>query len=84
MQLAHEVGVGAQVAGDDKQAAGVFVEAVHDAATRQLHCFGKVVQQGVQQGTVRIARRRMDDQSGRFVNNDDVGVGMNDVERNIL
>ena len=84
LQLAHEVGVGAQVAGDDKQAAGVFVEAVHDAATRQLCCFGEVVQQGVQQGAVRIARRRMDDQSGRFVDDDDVGVGMNDVERNIL
>ena len=47
LQLADEMRMRAQVVGDDEQAAGVFVETVHDAATRQLCGFRKVVQKGV-------------------------------------
>ena len=47
LQLADEMGVRAQVAGDDEQAAGVFIQAVNDAAARQLRGFREMMQEGV-------------------------------------
>ena len=47
LQLAHQMGVRAQVAGDNEQAAGVFVQTMHDAAARQLRGFREMMQEGV-------------------------------------
>ena len=47
LQLAHQMGVRAHVAGDNEQAAGVFVQTMHDAAARQLCRFRKMMQEGV-------------------------------------
>ena len=74
----------AQAAGDDEQTAGVLVQTMHDAAARQLRRFREMVQQGVEQGAVRVARSGMDDQPGRLVNDDDVGVGVDDGQRDVL
>jgi hypothetical protein len=48
-QLAHQVGLGFQGLADHHQAAGVLVEAVHDAGARHRHQLRAVVQQAVQQ-----------------------------------
>jgi hypothetical protein len=41
-------------------------------------------QQGIDQGAVRVAGRRVDDEAGRFVQDNEVGVFIEDGERNGL
>jgi len=70
--------VGGVGLGRDDDAGGVLVDAVHDPRTRHAadarEARARVVQQGVDQGAVLAARRRMDGHAGRLVDHDQIGV----------
>jgi len=72
----------------DQQSACILVDAVHDpwppdtADPRQT--VSAMMQQGVDQRSRPIARSRMHDQTGLFVDDDDMIVLKHDIERNIL
>lgn len=82
LQLLHQRRMRAQGTRDDHEAAGVLVEAVHDAGARQLPGFGEMVQEGVQHCAARVADSRMNDKPGGLVDYDDVFIGMNDIQGN--
>ena len=74
--------------GGDDQAGGVLVQAMHDP--RPAHpadadqAFAAVRDQGVDQGPVRVAGRRMHDQPGRLVDHDQGFILVGDGQRDIL
>jgi hypothetical protein len=74
--------------GHDQQARGILVDAMDDPRPRDAADARKLatamVQQGVDQRTIGIARRRVDDQPRRLVDHDQVRVFVNDRQRNIL
>jgi hypothetical protein len=81
------MGVGGVCTGGDEAAAGVLIQAVDDARAllaadaREGGAMGK---QGVDQGVARVARGGMDYEAGRLVDDQEVGVLEEDVERDIL
>ena len=80
--------VGGVVLGGDDEAAGVPVDAVDDPRTQgaphAAEAVPAVVQQGVDQGAVRVSRGRMDYQPRRFVDHDHVPVLIGHVQRDVL
>ena len=76
--------MGGVVLGHHHQPAGVLVQPVHDS--RAAHAadarqrFAAMGDQGIDQGPVRVARRRMHDQAGGFVDDQHVVVLKNDIE----
>mmetsp|Transcript_42326 Transcript_42326/g.99429 ORF Transcript_42326/g.99429 Transcript_42326/m.99429 type:complete len:417 (-) Transcript_42326:2726-3976(-) len=70
--LARQRGDGFQRLADHHQAAGVLVEAVHDARTRQPRRRRMVGQQPVHQRARPVARGRVHDQPGRLVHDHQV------------
>lgn len=87
-ELLHQALVRLLGLGGDDQAAGVLVQAVHDAgpahAADALQAVAAVGDQGVHQGAVRVAGRRVHDQARGFVDHDQVLVFMDDRQGNIL
>ena len=77
-----EAAMGRLGLGHHHETAGVLVQAVHDAGAADPADARKTVramgEQGVDQGTVPVAGRRMDDQAGRLVDHDDVVVFVGD------
>ena len=71
-------------AGHHHQAGGVLVQAVHDAGTRQARQALVVVQQGVLQGAVGVARGRVHHQPGGLVDHQQVLVLVADLQRDGL
>ena len=82
LQLAHQAGMGAQAAGDDHHAGSVLVQPVHDPRAGQRGQRLIEMQQRVLQRAVRVARRRMHHQARRLVDDDQVVVGVEDIQRN--
>ncbi len=84
--------MGDVVSGDENQAAGFLVEPVHDAGTGLAADLGKLsemVQQGVdQRATIAVvvgrARPGVHHHAGRLVDDGEVVVLVNDVERNVF
>ena len=80
--------MGCIVFGGDDQAAGVPVDAVDDAGTLLAPHAGQalpaVMQQGVDQGPVRVARRRVDHHAHGLVHHDHVPVLIHHVQRDVL
>ena len=76
------------VFGHHQQAAGVFVDAVHDAradgAANAGELPGTVVEQRVDQRAVGVAGRRVHHHAFGFVDDEQVGVLIHDVQRDIL
>ena len=73
--------------GDDHHAGGVLVEPVHDARTRHAaDAFevGAMVQDGVHERAGVVSGRGMDDETGGLVENEDVVIFEEDVERDVL
>ena len=72
----------------DDEPARVAVDAMHDAGAQRAADAGEtvaaVVEQGVDQGAVRMARRGMDDEPARLVDDDDVVVLVDNVQRDVL
>ena len=79
-QHLHQRGMGRQALGHHHQARGVLVQAVHDAATRQLGQGRIVMQRGVQHGAGAISCARMHHQPGRLVQHQQVFVLVDDVQ----
>ena len=87
-QLGRQGQVGRVVFGGDNEAAGVPVDAVDNAGTLLAPHAGQalpaVIQQGVDQGPVRVPRRRMHHHPRGLVHHDDVLVLVYHVQGNIL
>jgi hypothetical protein len=71
LQLAHQIGLRRKRLCHHQQAAGVLVQAMHDAGARNIGQGRRVMQQSIQQGTGRLAVARMHHQAGRLVDHDD-------------
>ena len=91
-KLLPQVAVGDVVAGDEDQPAGLLVEAMHDAGARlaaDLRKLGEAVQQRVNQRAaiaivVGRARAGVHHHAGRLIDDGEVVVFVDDVERNIF
>jgi len=88
LQLRAEGQVGGVVFGGDDEAAGIAVDAVDDAGALFAADAGEtvaaVVEQGVDQGAVRVAGGRMDHQARGLVDHDDVVVLVDHVQGDVL
>ena len=84
--MRDERGVGRLVLGDDEDAGGVLVEAVHDAgaefAADALE-IAAMVEQGVDEGVGGVAGGGMDDEAGGLVEDDQVGIFVEDGEGDV-
>src|SRR6185312_2232866 len=83
-ERARQRGLRLRRARDDEEAARVLVEAVHDAGARDAGERRRVVQQRVLQRAAAVARARVDDETGRLVDDDDRVVLVHDRERDRL
>jgi len=73
--------------GYDHQPSGVLVEPVDDARARHPPDAGEIVamvEEGVDEGSRRVACRRVDHQASRFVDDENVGILKDHIEGNIL
>lgn len=74
--------------GNDQQAGSILVDPVDDAGPRDAADPGKlppaVMEQGVDQRSVGVSRRRMDHKAGRLVDDDQMFVFISDGQRNVL
>ena len=66
-QLAHQCRVGPQRLGDQQESGRILVDTMDDPGPWYLFKLRRMVQQAVHECSARIARSRMDDQSGRFI-----------------
>jgi hypothetical protein len=85
-ELGDKSGVGLFVFGDDQNAGGVFVEAMDDAGAEfaaDALKVGAVMEKGVDERVGEMAGGGVDDQSGGLVEDDEVGVFMEDIQRNV-
>ncbi len=87
-ELGLELLVGGVIFGDDEAAAGIAVEAVDDAwagdAADAAELAGAVVEEGVDEGMLVVADARVDDESGGFVEDEEVVVFEEDMEGDIF
>lgn len=86
-KLFRERAVGGIGFGDDEAAAGLLVEPVDDARsffTSDDTQSGTVMEQGVDQGAIRISRPGVHDETGRFVQHEHGGILVEDVQRDVL
>lgn len=84
LQLGDQLGVGLEGLGHHHQAGGVLVEAMHDAGPGHVGQVGGMVQQGVEQGAVHVAGRRVHHQAGGLVQHQQVVVLVDDVQLDVL
>ena len=81
-ELGRETMVGGIGLGDDEKAGGILVDAVDDAGAEASADAGEglaaVVEEGVYQRSRRGARRRMHDEPGGLVDDDDIGILVDD------
>ena len=80
LQLLHQLGLRRQGFGHHHQAAGVFIQPMHDARPRHLRQGRAMVQQAVKQSTLPIARRRMHHHARRFVHHQHAVVFVNNIQ----
>ena len=86
-ELRCQIGQGLLVLGDDEEARGVLVEAVDDPRARRAADaaqVGAVEEKGVDERPRVVAGGRVDDETRRLVDEDDVRVLVDDVERDVL
>jgi hypothetical protein len=79
--VAHQRRHRRQALADEHQPGGIAVEPVHDAGPRQAGRGRVVGQQAVEQGARPVARRRVHDQPGRLVDDQQVRIFEHDRER---
>ncbi len=84
LQRFHQMGLGRNCLGNHHQTCSVFIQTVHDTGTGHLGNTGVAVQQGVENGAIRRTGARVDNQTGRLVDHQNVFVFVNDVELDIL
>jgi len=87
-ELAHERLLGAVCLGRDDATGGVLVETMDDAGAFDATDAGELslamMEEGVDQGPVRIPGRGMHDEAGRLVGDDEVRVFVDDFEGDVL
>jgi len=87
-ELSGESQVGGVVFGDDEATAGFFVEPMDNSGPRDPANATKaaraMMEQRIDQGVFGVARRRMDDQPGRFVQGQEVVIFVEDFQRNVF
>ena len=87
-QLGGQTGVGGIVFSGDDEAAGVPVDAVDDAgaqlAADARKAPGAVVQQGIDQGAVRVPRGRVDHHAHGLIHHDHIRVLVDHLQGNVL
>ena len=83
-ELRDEVLARALGLGHHQQPRGILVEAVHDAGARQRRQRRRVVQQGIHERAFAVTGAGMHHQPRRFVDDEQLGVLVNEVERDIL
>jgi len=82
-----ESGVSGVIFGDEDDAGGVFIEAMHDAGAECITTLREslaAAEEGVDQGAVRGAGAGVHGHAGGLVDGDDVGVFVEDIEGNGL
>jgi hypothetical protein len=84
LQLPHQIGLRLERLGDHHQAAGVLVQAMHDAGPRHLVELRDVVQERIEQGAAPVAAARVNDQACRLVDHQQAIVLMDHLQRDIL
>ena len=87
-ELRTQMTMGEIVLGDDHDAAGFLVEAMYDArppdAADARQCIAAMVDQRIDKRTGPIAVPGMDHQPGRFVDDDEVSVLVENIECDIF
>jgi hypothetical protein len=86
-KLPGEMGMGGVGEGNDKAAAGVLVEAMDDPGALLAADAGEggaVGEQGVDERVARVAGGGVDDEAGRLVEDEEIGVLEKDVEGDVL
>ncbi|MNV26972.1 hypothetical protein D3C71_1181040 [compost metagenome] len=83
-ELLDQRGLRLDRAGDDHHPAGVLVQTVHDARTRQYRQRGIAEQQRIDQGAGRVARAGVDHQADRLVDHEHMLVLVQDLQRDVL
>jgi hypothetical protein len=86
-KLRRKSGVGLIVLCNDNAAAGFLVEAMNDSGAVLFGTGGEgasVVQESIHKGTLLMARANVNDHPGRFVDHQQIGVLMKDLEGDIL
>jgi len=84
LELAHEARLCRKRLRHHQQAAGVLVEAVHDARARDAGELRRVPQQGVQERALPVAAAGMHDEPRGLVHDEQRRVLEHDVERDVL
>ena len=80
LQLIDQRCVGNQTTRHHHDAGRVFVETVHNACSRQVLHFRGMVEQGIDQGAVSVARRRVDHQACGLVDDQQVLVLVHNIQ----
>lgn len=83
-QSPHQRGMRWQVAGNHQQTGCQLVQAMDDPGARHRSQLRPVVQQGVLQGPARLPGTGMDRQASRLVDDQQVGILVNDLQRDRL
>ncbi len=79
-KLFHQGAMGLQGTGYHHQPSGLLIEPMDDASARQGGQGGVMMEERILEGAVWIACCRMDDQTGRFIDDQEMGVLIDDVE----
>ena len=84
LQRLHQMGLGRHCLGDHHQTRGVFIQTVHDTGAGHFGDVRVAVQQGVEDGAIGRTGARVNHQTGRLVDHQNVFIFVNDVELDIL
>ena len=84
LQLPHQMRLRLRSFGDHHHPAGVLVEPVHDAGARHIRQRGRMMQQGIEQRAIAIACTGVNDEPRRLVDDQQMLVLEDDVERNVF
>jgi hypothetical protein len=86
-ELRGEGGMGLVVLGDNDASAGLLIKTMNDAGAMFTGTTGEgsdMVKESVDEGSLLVARADMDDHPGRFVDNEEICVLVEDLERDLL
>jgi len=84
LQLCNQLRLGLNGLGHHHQAGRVLVQAVYDAAARDIDDVRHMVQQSIEQSAISVPGRRVNHQACGFVDDQDVVVFIDDVQLDVL
>jgi hypothetical protein len=80
LELGDKRPVSRQRLGHHQQAGRILIQSMHDSGARHSGKRGGMMQQGILQGAIAVPRRRMHNQSGRFIDHEELVVFEDQVE----